>query len=74
VLWVGVDPGDAADPGRAQLHGWTPGVGHAVVLLGRLSGGTVEVADPAVGRIFWNDGALALLWRGRGVRLVRGDD
>ncbi len=53
--------------------GWTPGVGHTVVVFGFTDDGRVEVGDPAVGREHWTVDDLRVLWNGEGLRFVRRD-
>lgn len=64
-------PRDAdVDPRYEREWGWTPGVGHAVVLFGRVGADRLDVGDPAVGREQWTVDDLRVLWQGRGLRLV----
>lgn len=51
--------------------GWTPGLGHAVVVFGRTGDDLIEVGDPSVGREHWRVEDLRVLWPGAGLRLVR---
>lgn len=48
--------------------GWIIGVKHAVVLL-KVDGDDVYIADPAVGKERWRLEDLRLLWDGRGLRI-----
>jgi len=54
----------------AEQWGWTPGVGHAVVVFKRFAAGGFDVGDPMVGRELWTVEDLRILWHGRGLRLV----
>jgi hypothetical protein len=79
LLSVGLDrfPAPDTDKRYAEQWGWTPGLRHAVVLFGFLPPrrGTTEdrldIGDPSTGREKWSEGALGVLWRGEGIRLVR---
>ena len=53
----------------AEQWGWTPGVGHAVVVFRRFAAGGLDVGDPMVGRELWTVEDLRILWHGRGLRL-----
>ena len=59
------------DPRYERDWGWTPGSSHTVVLFAFLPGGTIAMADPAVGPEQWFTADLDLLWRRQGLRLVR---
>ena len=72
LLSVGLDRWQRGyDPRYVTEWGWSPGSRHAVVLFGFLPGGKLDIGDPSVGRERWNEDALAVLWTGEGVRLVR---
>lgn len=71
LLHVRLDRGTTDDPRYVRDWGWTPGVGHAVVLFGFLGDGLVEMGDPGVGREKWRVDHLKVLWHGWGMRLVR---
>jgi hypothetical protein len=60
------------DPRYVTEWGWTPGKRHAVVVFGFLPGGKLDIGDPSVGREQWSQEALAVLWNGEGIQLVRG--
>ena len=59
------------DPRYQREWGWTPGSSHTVVLFAFLPTGTIDMADPAVGRERWFTADLDVLWRHQGLRLVR---
>lgn len=59
-----------ADPRYVRNWGWTPGRYHAVLFLGFGDGDLVRMADPSVGKEFWNVEGLRVLWTGVGVRIV----
>lgn len=44
--------------------------GHVVVILERLEDGSLLVADPAVGRVRWNETYFRAVWVGEGIYLV----
>lgn len=73
ILEVGLPAGAPADPRYARDWGWAPGVSHTVVFLGFLPGARIQMGDPSVGREAWHESSLPVLWRGRGIRLVRRD-
>lgn len=52
--------------------GWLPGVSHSVVCLGANRYGDWRIADPATGLEYWTTNDLLMLWRGYGVRVIRG--
>lgn len=74
LISVGLDrwPRHPVDARYEREWGWTPGRRHAVVVLGFLPGGRVEVGDPAVGREVWKEESLSVLWHGEGLQLVPG--
>lgn len=71
ILLVGFRRASDADPRYEQEWGWTPGVPHTVVFFGFTDTEMVKVGDPAVGREHWSAEDLRVLWRGRGLGLVR---
>ena len=74
LLSVRLDRGAAVDPRYEQHWGWTPGVGHTVVLFGFRPDGRIDVGDPAAGRECWRVRDLEVLWHGEGIRLVASED
>lgn len=71
VLLVRLERGAGADPRYERQWGWTPGLGHAVVVFGFAGKDRIEVGDPSVGREQWGVESLHVLWRGEGLALVR---
>jgi hypothetical protein len=71
VLLVKLETGADVDPRYANEWGWTPGVGHAVVVFGRVGEDRIEVGDPSVGREQWMIRDLRTLWQGEGLRLTK---
>lgn len=69
LLLVKLEPGADVDPRYERDWGWTPGVGHAVVVFGRIGTDRLEVGDPSVGREQWRVRDLRVLWQGRGLGL-----
>ncbi len=69
VLAVGLPP-EGADPMYQEQHGWAPGFRHSVVLFGVRPDGVVEIGDPSVGREWWTQDDLRVLWRGDAIHLV----
>ncbi len=67
---VKLKKGAHADPRYETEWGWTPGVAHAVVILGLTKDGKVEVGDPSTGRETWTLDNLRVLWNGRGYYLT----
>lgn len=57
------------DPRFADEWGWIPGMGHAVVVLGRTPEGDFIVGDPAIGMERWSESKLQTLWQGIGMRV-----
>lgn len=62
---------ESVDPRYVEQWGWRPGVRHVVVLLEALPSGYLEIGDPAVGREWWSDEALDVLYRGHAFGLRR---
>ncbi len=71
LLLVVLPRGAKVDPRYEHEWGWTPGLGHAVVVFGRAGDDLIEVGDPSVGREHWRVEDLRVLWPGSGMRLVR---
>ena len=71
LLLVVLPQGAKVDPRYEHEWGWTPGLGHAVVVFGRAGDDLIEVGDPSVGREHWRVEDLRVLWPGSGLRLVR---
>ena len=71
ILSVGLEKGGRFDPAYEREWGWTPGVAHTVVYFRYWNAHRIDMADPSVGRELWSEDDLRLLWRGRGMRLVR---
>lgn len=69
LLLVKLEIGAKVDPRYEQQWGWTPGLGHAVVVFGRVESDRIEVGDPSVGREHWTIDDLCVLWQGEGLRL-----
>ncbi len=59
------------DPRYATEWGWSPGVSHSVIFLGRASGDKVKIADPSVGRELWSVQGVKDLWHGYVVYLAK---
>lgn len=62
-------PRGVEDPRFEKEWGWIPGMGHAVVALGRGPTGELLVADPAIGLEMWSEEKLRTLWQGNGLRV-----
>ena len=73
ILAVGVPKGADVDPIYTEQYGWTPGEQHSVLYYGYASDDRVDMAEPTpgVGHEQWSADDLAVLYRGRGLRLVR---
>jgi hypothetical protein len=71
ILSVRLDPAPGVDARYQQLWGWAPGVSHTVVFFGFQSDGKTDIGDPAVGREYWREDDVRVLWHGEGLRLVR---
>lgn len=69
LLLVKLEIGTQADPRYEDQWGWTPGLGHAVVVFGRVGRDRIDVGDPSVGREHWTIDDLCVLWQGEGLRL-----
>jgi hypothetical protein len=72
ILSVGLPGSAPGDSDYSREFGWVPGVNHAVVLEGFDSCGHARIADPSQPMCIehWDQGELALLWRGYAMRLV----
>lgn len=70
VLLVRLDAGKQVDPRYEQEWGWTPGLGHAVVVFGRIGEDRLDIGDPSIGREQWTVDDLRTLWHGEGIRLI----
>jgi hypothetical protein len=57
------------DPRFADEWGWIPGMGHAVVALGRTPDGGFAIGDPAIGLEHWPESKMETLWQGIGLRV-----
>lgn len=57
------------DPRFADQWGWIPGMGHAVVALGRTPDDKLVIGDPAKGLELWSQSKLKTLWQGVGLRV-----
>jgi len=53
----------------ADEWGWIPGMGHAVVALGRTPDGGFIIGDPSIGQELWSESQLETLWQGTGLRV-----
>lgn len=73
ILAVGLPENVPVDPVYTEQYGWLPGEWHSVLLFRFLPDDRVEMAEPTpgVGREQWTVDDLRVLWRGRGLRLVR---
>jgi predicted double-glycine peptidase len=60
-----------ADKRYAGQWGWTPGVSHAVIFLGKGEGDKVIIADPSIGREQWRVEGIKTLWHGRVIYLSK---
>ena len=70
VLLVRLDAGENVDPRYEQEWGWSPGLGHAVVVFGRVGEDRLDIGDPSIGREQWTIEDLRTLWHGEGIRLM----
>jgi hypothetical protein len=70
LLLVKLEHDADVDPRYQRDWGWTPGVGHAVVIFGRVGKDRLDVGDPSIGREQWLVRDLRVLWQGRGLPLV----
>lgn len=73
VLLVRLDPGGTVDPRYEREWGWTPGLGHAVVVFGLVGEDRLDIGDPSIGREQWTITDLRTLWHGEGIRLIYSD-
>jgi hypothetical protein len=71
ILTVGVPRFGEVDPIYEEQYSWRRGVRHTVLLFEFVANERVEMADPDVGREQWTVTDLHILFRGRGMRLVR---
>ncbi len=71
LLLVYLDPKAHVDPRYEQQWGWEPGLGHAVIVFGRVGEDRFDVGDPSIGREQWSRQDLRVLWHGEGLRLSR---
>lgn len=69
ILFMGLDK-DSILSEIYSAKGWIPGVEHSVLLIG-MSHRRWNIVDPAVGHELWAERDLPMLWKGRGIRLVR---
>ncbi|MGE3315602.1 MAG: cysteine peptidase family C39 domain-containing protein [Planctomycetaceae bacterium] len=70
ILIVELEAGAGVDPRYERQWGWIPGQSHAVVLMGFRADERVEIGDPAVGREYWTEHDMQVLWHGVGLRLI----
>ncbi len=68
LIAVGL-PFGVEDRRYADQWGWIPGMGHSVVVLGRTDDGGFIIGDPSIGREYWTEDDLKLLWHGNGIRI-----
>lgn len=71
ILTVGIPRGSNVDPLYTERYSWTPGKLHSVVLYNFADNNRVDMGDPSVGREQWTVEDLQVLYRGKGLRLVR---
>lgn len=71
LLPVVLPRGANVDPRYQREWGWTPGLGHVVIVYGRVGTDLIDVGDPSIGREHWRVEDLRVLWTGHGMRLVR---
>lgn len=71
LISSGLQRGAHVDPIYSERWGLKPGEVHTVSLFDFLANDRVEMADPDVGREQWMVGDLSVLYRGRGMRLLR---
>lgn len=74
VLMVGIPSEDAAPPIYTHQYGWIPGVYHSVLFFRFRTGeGVVAMGEPTPGiaEENWTEKDLRVLYRGRGMRLVK---
>jgi hypothetical protein len=70
LLLVRLPERGVVDPRYEREWGWTPGLGHAVVMYGFAGKDRVDIGDPSIGREQWTVDDLGTLWHGWGLRLV----
>jgi hypothetical protein len=72
ILAVGL-PDGPVDPIYEEQYGWKRGEWHSVIFFDAVDAHRVEMGEPTpgVGREQWSMADLQVLWRGRGMRLVR---
>ncbi len=70
LLAVKLPHGDQ-DRRYADQWGWIPGMGHAVVALGRTPDAGIIIGDPSVGLERWTEADLQVLWHGNGLRVLK---
>ncbi len=73
ILTVGIPRWADVDPVYTQDYGWTRGEMHAALFYRFADNGNVDMGDPGIddGREQWSRSDLEVLYRGRGIRLVR---
>lgn len=73
ILMVGIPSADSAPPLYSHQYGWIPGVFHSVLFFEFLPGDAIHMGEPTptIVEETWSDEDLRILYRGRGVRLVK---
>lgn len=73
IVTVGLPRWAEVDPIYTEDYGWTRGELHAALFYNFADNGNVDMGDPGVdsGREQWSRDDLKVLYRGRGIRLVR---
>jgi len=73
ILMVGIPSADSAPPVYSHQYGWIPGVFHSVLFFQFLPCGQIQMGEPTPGIVEenWSETDLRILYRGRGVRLVK---
>lgn len=73
ILMVGIPTAESAPPIYSHQYGWIPGVFHSVLFIKFLPDGGVHMGEPTPSIVEenWSETDLQILYRGRGVRLVK---
>jgi len=73
ILMVGIPTAESAPPIYSRQYGWIPGVFHSVLFFRFLPGGNIHMGEPTptIVEENWSEEDLRILYRRRGVRLVK---